>query len=300
MKKTAKDIMTPGPKYIASGEDLRAATQLFFENNIHYAPVLTPNKEVLGLLSEMGLVKASLKQYLEPNLHDKVVHHKDVFEPAVFVEESASLDDVVKALFRSPCNRILVQNKQGALVGIIAPKDILSLVSGQQRKSTNLKDELEKTRTEAVQLTTKVTDLEQSLKVYRNIFEDSPYMMHSIDNNGKIIMANKRIHEVLGYSQPDLIGKSLADLYPKSVLHEAMHGLQEIKSKGMHHVTYTTMMRKNGEKLRIDIASSALRSASGDFLGTISISREVDAEELLRALHGISDPAKVRAINNGD
>ncbi len=67
--KTAKDIMTPNPKFISSGEELYKTTELFFENNIHYAPIMTPNKEVLGLLSEMGLVKAALKRYLEPDSH---------------------------------------------------------------------------------------------------------------------------------------------------------------------------------------------------------------------------------------
>ncbi len=297
--KTAKDIMTPNPKHIGSGEDLKTATQLFFDNNIHYAPVMTPNKEILGLLSEMGLVKASLKQYLEPNLHDKVVHHQDIFDEVNFVEESASVDDVVKAIIKCPCHRVLVRNKQGLLVGIIAPKDILTLVSGQQRKSVNLKAELEKTRVEASQLNHKVGDLEQSLKVYRNMFEDSPYMMHSVDESGKIVMANKRIHDMLGYGPGEMIGKTLTDLYPKSVLHEAVQGLKEIQDKGQHHITYTTMLRKNGEKMRIDIASSSLRATSGEFLGTISISRQVDAEDLLRALHGIVDPkVALRAIGN--
>jgi PAS domain S-box-containing protein len=298
--KTAKDIMTANPKFIGSGEDLKTATQLFFENNIHYAPIVTPTKEVLGILSEMSLIKAALKQYLEPNLHEKVVHHKDIFEEASFVQETSSIDEVVKAITAVPCHRVLVRNMQGVLVGIIAPKDILSLVSGQQRQSSNLKAELDKTRSEASQLSTKVGDLEQSLKTYRNMFEESPYMMHSVDQSGRIVFANKRIHDVLGYDRGELIGKSLSDIYPKSVLHEALQGLKEIQEKGNHHMTYTTMIRKNGEKLRIDIASSSLRSTTGDFLGTISISRQVDAEELLRALHGIVDPktTQLRAIGN--
>jgi hypothetical protein len=40
--KTAKEIMTPNPKFIGSGDELAVATKLFFENHIHYAPVITP------------------------------------------------------------------------------------------------------------------------------------------------------------------------------------------------------------------------------------------------------------------
>ena len=289
--------MTPNPKFIGSGDELATATKLFFENHIHYAPVVTPNKEVLGMLSEMGLIKASLRQYLEPDIHEKVVHHKELLDEPTFIEEDSSIDDVVKAIMKSPNNRLLVKNKQGLMVGIISPKDLLWLVSGQQKKSVNLKVELEKFKQEATNLSSKLSDIENMLKMYRNVFDDSPYMMHSVNSDGQVIMANKCLHNILGYEKNEMIGKSLSDLYPKTVMHEAIGGLETIKKNGFHHVTYTTMVKKSGDKIRIDIASSALRSPKGDFVGTISISRLVDSEDLLRALHGIVEPSEIRNIN---
>jgi hypothetical protein len=55
-------------------------------------------------------------------------------------------------------------------------------------------------------------------------------------------------------------------------------------------MTYTTMLRKNGDKMRVDIVSSSFKDQKGEFVGTISISREVDAEDLLRALNGLMKP----------
>jgi len=285
--KKAKDIMTPDPKFIQSGHDLKEAIAYFLENNLHYAPAITPTGEVLGLVSEFSLVKASLRNYLEPHKREKVAHHADTLESVEFINEESSLDEVVKALAQSPTNRLLVRNKQEKLVGIISPKDILILVSGAERNVTSLKDELTNTRGKATQLSQKVENLEGSLKIYQNLFEDSPHMMHSVDKNGRIIMANKEIHRRLGYESGDLVGKTVSDLYPKSVLHEALAGLKKIENEGQHQMTYTTMLRKNGEKIRVDIASSALRDEHEKFLSTISISREVDSEALLRALHGI-------------
>ncbi len=183
------------------------------------------------------------------------------------------------------------------MVGIISPKDLLWMVSGQQKNSLNLKVELEKAKQEATSLSSKLSDIENLLKMYRNVFEDSPYMMHSVNSDGRVIMANRRLHNILGYEDNEMIGKSLSDLYPKTVMHEAIGGLETIKKNGFHHVTYTTMLRKSGEKIRIDIASSALRSPKGDFIGTISISRLVDSEDLLRALHGIVTEESIRKIN---
>ncbi len=47
------------------------------------------------------------------------------------------------------------------------------------------------------------------------------------------------------------------------------------------------MLKKNGEKLRIDIVSTAIHDEAGEFVGTISVSRPVDSDILLRALHGV-------------
>lgn len=281
--------MTPNPKFIGTGEELRRATEIFFENNIHYAPVLTPNKEILGLISEMALVKAALKRYLEPEANEKVIHHKELIEEAIFVEEDASVDSVVKALMSAHSHRVLVKNKQGLLIGIISPKDILRIVTGQHLQSVNLREELDKSKLEAGRLNEKLGSIEQALEMYRHIFEDSPYMMHSVDAEGKIIMANRRIHQILGYEKDELLKLDISDLYPRSMVHEAYQGLSTIKEKGSHQMTYTSMLRKNGVKLRVDIASSSFKNIKGDFLGTISISREVDGDELLRALNGIMD-----------
>ena len=102
-------------------------------------------------------------------------------------------------------------------------------------------------------------------------------------------MANKKIHSALGYNESELLGKSFTDLYAKSMHHEALQGLNQIKENGSHNHIYSSMIKKNGEKLRVDIVSSALRDHDGKFIATISAAQEVDSENLLRALNGTLD-----------
>ncbi len=285
--KTARELMTPNPKFVQSGEELIETLQLFLTNEIHYAPVVTPMGKVLGLLSEISLVKASLRQYMESGKHEKVVHHQDLLEEAAFVIEDDGLDEVLKTLIKSPSHRVLVMSKTGKLIGIISPKDILALLSGEGKKTINLRAELDSAKVEAEKLSMQLKNMAEALARYQKLFSDTPYMMHSVDAQGVIQMANKKIHSVLGYIEGELIGRSLNDLYPKSVQHEAFDGLKRIMEQGYHHTTYTSMMTKSGQKVRVDIASSSLRDNEGRFIGTISISREVDSENLLRSLHGV-------------
>lgn len=287
--KTASDLMTKNPIKIQSGWSLKEALDCFIQNHLHFSPVVTPLNEVLGLLSDYELVKAAIRNFLEPGRQSKVNDLKKVLIKPDYIQEDASLHEIVKHIGKAPSHRLLVLNKNKKLTGIISPKDVLLLLGGEEKKTEDLIAELERTRNQADELSEKIEDLEESLEVYQHLFKNSPYMMHSIGPDATIRMVNEKMMNTLGYEEQELIGKPLSMIYPKSVVHEALAGLEEIKEKGHHNTLYTSMQKKNGEKIRIDIGSSALRNNSGDFLGTISISREIDAEALLRTLNGIAD-----------
>jgi predicted transcriptional regulator len=125
----AKDLMTKDPIVIQSGWEIREAIHVFQEHNIHSAPVVTPLGEVLGMMTELSLVKASLRNYLDSGKSEKVVHHSDILEAAFFVNEEDSVGEVVKAMFQAPHHRILVMNKNKKIVGFISPKDIIGFVT---------------------------------------------------------------------------------------------------------------------------------------------------------------------------
>ena len=136
--------MTPRPVCIGSGDELLNTVRVFLDKGIHYCPVITPTGLVLGLLSEYILVQASLRHYLDPDRHEKVIAHKDILVPPEFIEEDATLDDLVKALKTSKVHRLLVKDPRGKLVGIISPRDILVLLHGESTGFQNLRLELEK------------------------------------------------------------------------------------------------------------------------------------------------------------
>ena len=287
--KQAKDLMTKNPKTIGSGDELADIVRIFIENGVHYCPVVTPSGEVLGLLSEYSLVVASLRHALDREKHDKVYSHRDILVEAVFVEENSNLDEIVKQMNRSKTSRVLVNNPRGVLVGIISPRDILNIMHGETRNFKDFKKEFEKKQKEAETLTAKVSDLNSALAKYQKIYEEIPYPMHSADAAGKIVMANKKLHDMLGYDTGELLGIPVTKLYSENVRHEVMNGLERIKVDGEHNTIYTTMVTKKGEKIRVDLASSALKSDSGKFVSTITVARRINSEILLRALHGVEE-----------
>lgn len=279
MMKTAKSIMTPDPKHIQSGDRLLDTIGLFFQSNIHYAPVITPTGEILGLLSEVTLVKAALRHYLDPGKNEKVYSHKDLLDPAVFVQDNDSIDDVVKALMKSPSKRVLVKDFKDRLCGIISPKDILRFLGGEQHQMIQINDHLRKYEEKTKNLSIRVQTLQDLVHMYKEAIDSSPLMMHSLDAKGNIVMANRKIHQALGYEMGELIGKSLNQLYPHTMHDLAREGLESIKVVGFHNSTTTQMVKKDGHTFNVDIVSSALKNHDGAFLATISISRPLESSK---------------------
>lgn len=285
--RTANDLMTPNPKMIGSGDSLQDVIQLFLEQGITSSPVINPLGEILGILTELSLVKAYMLHKAKFHKSDKVGHHIELLETANYVEQNMPIIDVLRAMISAPTHRLLVRDPKLKIIGIISPKDMMRAVDGKANPSQNIKQKLfeaEKNLKESIE---KLTTIEKSLEVYKKAFHETPYIMHAVDQNGIIVMANKREHEILGYQDGELIGKTIFDLYSEPMHSEAKRGLKAVIDGQTQHVTYTSMKRKDGSVLRCDIASSSLRDKNGVFISTISVLRPFDSEELLRILNGI-------------
>ncbi|MCB9025347.1 MAG: PAS domain S-box protein [Bdellovibrionaceae bacterium] len=296
--KTAKDLMTKDPIIIQSGSDIRDQLKVFLDNNISSAPVISPMGEILGSLNEVGLIKSYLINKIQPSEGTmKVVHHKEILDPVEIVKESQPATDVIRIMIKTPNHRVVVVNNMRQATGVISPKDILHYLAGEDHHSKLLKDELEETQKKLEKMKETLANTQSLLTNYRDIYQDAPTMMHSVDAKGRIIMANKKIHDVLGYDPGELIGKTIFELYADSCHGQATLGLKKIIDNGMHNSTYSTMMTKDGAKVRVDVSSTALKDKHGKFIGTISTSRPIDSDLLLRALHGIFDNEENKAEN---
>jgi PAS domain S-box-containing protein len=283
----AREFMTQQPLCLTVDTELREAMHIFLDHNITSAPVQDKNGKLLGVLTELDLVKGILRHHIELEEHATIAKHMDLLEKASCVGENDTVTVVIKAIVQSTAHRVIVVDRIQRIVGIISPKDVLKIVFGEIKTSPNLQEQLKQALAKVEELSREVEFLSRDREQYEKLFLESPYMIHSVDYEGKIIMANRKIHDVLGYAQGELLGKSIYDIYPKGLHKEAKNGLESIIDKGFHGLTYTTMLTKEGAPKRVDLASSALRSKSGEFLATITISRLVDSDALLRALHGV-------------
>lgn len=289
--RTALDLMTPNPKSIASGDTLEDVIKLFLDQGITSSPVKNPLGETLGVFTELSLLKAFMLHKAKFAKSDRVGHHVELFDTPSYIDAHAPLNDVLKLLIQTSNHRLLVRDEQQKIIGIISPKDIMRAMIGVANPVQNIKEKLKETEEKLKSSLHKLSEIEKHLDVYQSVFQETPYMIHAADAAGKIIMSNRSEHEALGYQMGELIGRTIYDLYADNMHGEAKRGLELIKEKGFHNMTYTTLLKKDGSSIRCDIVSSALKDKDGQFLSTVTVLRPVDSEELLRTLNGIVNDA---------
>jgi PAS domain S-box-containing protein len=287
--KKASDFMTPNPKMIGSGEPLLEVIRLFLEEGITSCPIVNPLGEILGVLTELSLVKAYMLHQARFKKEDRVGHHIDLLDPIHYVSTEAPIIEILTAMIMTPTHRLLVQNRHAKIVGIISPKDLMRATIGVENPAQSMKQRLKEAEALLKTSLKEKATLEQSQEVYQKAFHETPYMMHAVSEDGTIMMANKREHEILGYKDGELIGMSIYDLYAKNMHQQAKEGLRAVIEKGHHNMTYTTLLTKTNASVRCDISSSAIYDHNGKFLSTISVLRPIDADAMLRILNGIVD-----------
>lgn len=289
----ASEIMTKNPYVVQSSMTINEVSEFFLEHNFTSAPVLGSDGDILGILDEFTLIKIKVGQHMGESKKDKLAFYTEMFQPIFMVVETEPLIEVMKQMIKAPNHRLFVMNSFKTLVGIISPKDVLRYVVGARKKSVDIKAELESTKNSLNKTLFELQKTKNRLEIYQDIVMENPTMIHSVDAKGKIIMANRKMHEILGYSPGELIGKTIYDIYADNVHDKALEGLKTIIAKGSHKNTYTTMVKKTGEKFRVDVASAAINDDKDKFIGTISVSRPVDSDVLLRALHGVMSSADI-------
>jgi PAS domain S-box-containing protein len=266
---------------LESSMTLEEAAQFFAAHKLTTVPVLGKSGEILGVLSDFQLLRVLLKMRQENKRSVTLADVKDDLDPVVTIHEDDSIVTAFRLMIQSHNHRIYAVHGD-RLTGALSPKDLLLYMAGIKDTSDQVLDSVVQRQIETI--LKELHDARRQLSDYHQMFHDSPFMMHSVDLNGKIINANRMLHFVLGYEDGELVGKTLRQLYPPENYRKAVEGLETVKALGFHPLVNTVMLKKNGEVIRIDIASTVKKDDKGNPEGTITVGRLSDSHRMLNYL----------------
>lgn len=109
---------------------------------------------------------------------------------------------------------------------------------------------------------------------YRQLVELAQEGIWALDNNLKTVFVNPRMTEMLGYTQSEMIGKSVFEFVRKNEVAEAKVFLKQFKEgiKGQFEYTF---QRKDGTCISTAIAASPIKDDEGQQIGTLAVIADI-------------------------
>ncbi|MCP4460981.1 MAG: PAS domain S-box protein [Cytophagales bacterium] len=143
--------------------------------------------------------------------------------------------------------------------------------------------------------------LEESLSKYRNTYNMTPVMMHSIDKNGVLLSVSDFWLEKLGYQRHEIIGKHLQEFLTNESKKDAEIILPVFFQKGSILDVSYNFLTKNGEVL--ETLLSAIQEGKGKSARSLAVVTDITplkkAERLLRkSRYDLEEAQHIAQIGN--
>ncbi len=135
--------------------------------------------------------------------------------------------------------------------------------------------------------------------ILRTVLFNFPDMIHSVDDNGQIVYANRASERMLGYTVEELMEMNVRQIYADEILPEVEKGFASLKRHGEKRVE-SLLKDRNGVRIPVEIRSFSIYDDEGNFLHTFSILRDLrNIKELQQSLIHASRLAAIGELASG-
>jgi len=267
----ANQIMKTHIPRLRFDQTISEAVAALKQTPLGFAIVQATDDRVQGILTHHAVLRMYIKNQVKQN-DKEIILYRDYLEQPQYIHQKEDLTEVIKKVITAPSHRVFVIDDVQKVVGYISSSEVFEmfLVSHSEGSSGQLfsKDQLE-----------------SQLFLVESFFNKSPLMMHSIDSEGKVQIANEALHYILGYQYGEMLGLSLSQLYPTSVFKKAEEGLHDIIDHDTSKIVRTSFLMKNKSEVKVELVSKSLKDSQGKIIGTMTISRPEKMEDLLKVFH---------------
>ncbi|MFD1631043.1 PAS domain S-box protein [Pseudopedobacter beijingensis] len=122
---------------------------------------------------------------------------------------------------------------------------------------------------------TRQREEESNKNILLEIVKSSNDAIVSKDLEGMITSWNQSAEELFGFSEQEILGKSIKNIIPDELLSEEENIIDTIKSGGKIRHRHTIRKRKDGSKFNVSITVSPIRDFSGKIIGASKIARDI-------------------------
>lgn len=225
-------------------------------------------RKLLGLPAEIPPDQTGETELIHPEDRDRIQRQRD--------EALASGAEQLVLEYRvvTPHGRTLWIQSRGTICRDAAgkPKSILG-ISMDVTQSREAENALHRTEHEAAKRINEVAAIVQS----------SDDAILSKDLTGRIMSWNPAASRIFGYSQAEILGKSILLLIPEELRSEEKIILDKIRSGESVDHFETVRITKTGERLNVSLSISPVRDEKGTIIGASKTLRDITGKKRLEA-----------------
>lgn len=111
--------------------------------------------------------------------------------------------------------------------------------------------------------------------IFEVLLDNFPDMIHSVDDKGKIVYANKTAESLLGYSHKELLSMNIHELYADSVFNAVSEGFSDLKKNGGKIIPESLVKCKDGTEIPVEVRSFGIYDDNNIFIRTFFILRDM-------------------------
>ena len=178
--------MTKDPMTLNPDSTIKMASELFYNNKIDGAPVVSKEKKVIGIFTKSHIMKSSIEG-IDTNKKIETIMTKNV----ITVSKNQSLEEI----WNIKVGRLPVVDDTNKLIGILTRTDLLTKFSDKYKKIA---------------------------EKYNAIFNFTHNGIISVNLDSKIMSCNQAAEKMLKRQTEDLIGKELTDILPNSGIEKVL------------------------------------------------------------------------------
>jgi two-component system NtrC family sensor kinase len=139
--------------------------------------------------------------------------------------------------------------------------------------------EAEKTQLQSAEIALE-EEVRRHQEYLENILAHSSDMIITTGLDDRIVTFNPGGERMLGYSQAEIIGRSIAEIWENPKNRKQL--MAEVRTRGAVNNFPAVLLTKSGQLVEISLSLSLLRDREGRILGTVGISKDVTEENRLR------------------
>lgn len=171
--------------------------------------------------------------------------------------------------FFGACRGARIPGEGNAAGGYLITVQDISPIRDAFEKARNAEEEAKKRYDELKKAHESLILLE---KKYKNLYENSPDLLRTIDISGMILDCNESYAKNLGYSKKEVIDKSILEHTAKKSYDEMKKGIDEWKSTGNISNKEIWLVRKDGTEFPTLLSGSSIFDEAGKVVGrTVSL-----------------------------